>query len=232
MTMRRYSYASLLFDRCGNVVFQLNELIMTVRVSLFLRATSNEKILIKASHYTSNMTNNALFSAADIVAQVEATVIATDNLDAAMNQSLSETKMANIKVCRGILDKHLIILAGKVEAVANDPNLPDLERVVVVSAAGMELKPKTLPKKRVFTAVNGPISGTVYLIAAGGDIVHEWQFSEYAPDFTNRTSAPLTLVANTKITGLTSLKTYAFFHRGTVRGHKTEWEGPIFLLVL
>ena len=204
---------------------------MKVNIVLNLGSTSNAQVLVDAAHYTTNMTGNALFTAADIVAQVTATVTATTNLRNALNAATSDVKTDNINVARETLDRNLMILAGKVEAVANSPTLLDDQRLGIVHSAGMEVKTQTQPKKRVFAVNSGITEGSVHLTAAGGVNAHEWQYTSDVVNFTGRVSAPTTTVSSTEIDGLRSGSKYAFFHKPIVSGISTDWEGPLFLMV-
>jgi hypothetical protein len=145
---------------------------MKVKIVLNLGSTSNAQVLVDAAHYTTNMTGNTLFAAADIVAQVTATVTATTNLRTAMTAPTSDVKTDNIAAARETLDRNLNILAAKVEAVANSPTLVEDQRVVVVHSAGMDVKSQATPKMRVFTVSLGDTEGSVHLTAAGGAKAH------------------------------------------------------------
>jgi hypothetical protein len=204
---------------------------MKVKIVQNLSSTSNSDVLVVATHQTTNMTGNALFAAADIVAQVTATVTATTNLRNAMNAPTSDVKTDNINAAREVLDRNLMILAGKVEAVANNPALIDDQRPGIVHSAGMELKTQAIWKKRVFTVNSGVTEGSVHLTATGGVNAHEWQYTTDVVNFTGRLSAPTTTVSTTKIDGLKSGSKYAFFHKPIVPGTTTDWEGPLFLMV-
>src|SRR6185369_14558110 len=87
--------------------------IMKVKIVLNLGSTSNAEVLVDAAHYTTNMTGNTLFAAADIVAQVTATVTATTNLRTAMTAPTSDVKTDNIAAARETLERNLNMLAAK-----------------------------------------------------------------------------------------------------------------------
>ena len=205
---------------------------MKVSVALNLSGTNNAQVLVDADHYTTSMTGNAKFAAADVVAQVTATKTAATNLRTAVNAPISDNKTDNIKINRDILDRNLSKLASKVEDIANDPATPDANRVDIVHSAGMTLRSKTLPSKRHFTAVNGEVSGSVVLTAAGGASAHEWQYTADIANLGNRQSADTTTTAKTEITDLKRAVEYAFFHKPIIAGEKTDWEGPLFLIVV
>jgi hypothetical protein len=204
---------------------------MKVKVALFLSTTSNAQILVDATHYANNMTGNALFNAAEVVAQVTATNTAITGLRTAMNAATSDSKTDAIRQTRDVLDRNLTILAGKVEAIANNPTIPDEQREGIIHSAGMETRGLGSPKKRVFSVDNSDTDGSAYLTAAGGANAHEWQYTNDVINFTNRTAALTTTTATTEITGLNRGMKYAFFHKAIMPGQITDWEGPLFLIV-
>ncbi len=201
-------------------------------VSLNLRGKNNAEVLVESAHYTTNMTGNALFNAADIVAAVTNTVTATTNLRTAMNAPISDSKTDNVNAAREALNRNLIILAGKVEAVANNPALLDDQRMGIIHSAGMEAKTQTIAKKRVFTVTNGNVEGSVHIIATGGANAHEWQYTQDVVNLTGRVAAPSTTKSSTDIAGLKPATKYAFFHKPIVAGEITDWEGPLFVTVV
>ena len=116
--------------------------------------------------------------------------------------------------------------------IPNNPTLIYDQRVGIVHSAGMEVKNVGVPKKRVFAVANGNVEGSVHLTAAGGANAHEWQYTTDVATFTNRIATATTTVSTTDIAGLKSGSKYAFFHRPIVPGTTTDWEGPLFLVVL
>jgi len=204
---------------------------MKVQVVLNLGSSSNAEVLVAADHYTTDMTGNTHFSAADITAQVTATKTAVTNLRAAINAVTSDTKTDDIRIARDVLDRNLTKLASKVEDVANDPSTSDGSRVDIVHSAGMSVKNQVHPQKHQFTADNGDVSGTVDLTAQGGANANEWQYTTDLINFTGKIAAPTTTKATTEIANLKKGTEYAFFHKAIISGVKTDWEGPVFLIV-
>lgn len=204
---------------------------MKVKIVLNLSSTSNAQVLVDATHYTTNMTGNALFAAADIVAQVAATVTATTNLRNAMNAPLTDVKTDSINAAREALDRNLNILAAKVEAVANSPTLVENQRIGIVHSAGMEVKAQAIPKKRVFSVTIGSTEGSVHLTASGGANAHEWQYTSDVDNFTNRVALVTTTRSTIDLSGLKRGSQYAFFHKSIVSGVATDWEGPLITIV-
>ena len=204
---------------------------MKVQVVLNLRESNNAQILIDADHYTTCMTGNAYFAAQEIVTQVNNTKTAVTALRTAINAPTSDTKTGNIKIARDVLDRNLTRLANKVEDVANDPAVADANRENIVHSAGMNTKTQVHPQKRAFTVNNTDISGTVYLTAQGGARAHEWQYTTDVKEFKNRESATTTTKGAIELEGLKRGTEYAFFHKAVVPDTKTEWEGPLLLIV-
>lgn len=204
---------------------------MKVKVVLNLGGSSNAQVLIDADHYTTDMTGNAHFTAADIVAQVTAVKTEVTNLRTAINAPTSDAKTDDIRIARDALDRGLTKLAGKVEDVANDPATPDANRVDIVHSAGMNVKNQVHPQKHKFTVNNTDISGTVLLTAQGGANANEWQYTTDIINFTGRIPVATTTKAHTEIPNLKKGIEYAFFHKAIIAGTNTDWEGPVFLMV-
>lgn len=206
---------------------------MKAKTVLNLGQTSNAQVLADAAHYLTSMTGNPLFTAADITAQVATTNTAVTALRTAMNAPTSDMKMDNINVARDVLDRNLIILAGKVEALANNPALPDEQRAGIIHSAGMQIKGQAVPRKRVFAVANGEVSGSVELTAAtDGAKAHEWHYTTDLVNFAARVAAPSTTASRTIIGDLHPGTRYAFFHKPIAVGTVTEWEGPLFCTVI
>lgn len=205
---------------------------MKVQIALNLGASSNAQVLVDADHYTTSMTGNANFTAADIVAQVTSTKTAISTLRTAVNAPTSDIKTDAVKTARDVLDRNLSKLASKVEDVANDPATAESNRVNIVHSAGMKLKGQFHPQKQVFTAENSSVSGSIVLTAAGGAKAHEWQYTADTVNFTERIAIDSTTTAKVQIDDLKKATEYAFFHKAVKVGEKTDWEGPVFLVVL
>jgi hypothetical protein len=154
-------------------------------------------------------------------------------LRTALSAPTSDIKADNIRVARDVLDRNVIILASKVEAVANSPSLVDEQRIVIVHAAGMPVRAQAIPKKRIFDVTNGELSGSVALTAAtDGAKAHEWQYTTDVANFANRVAAPSTTTSRTIIDSLQVGVRYAFFHKPIAAGVVTDWEGPLFCTVI
>jgi len=204
---------------------------MKVKVVLSLSSKANFEVLLDAIHYTNCMTSSSFFNSADFQAQLAATGGAINLLRAEMEQPFSEGKQARVRKLRDVLDRELSILAGRVEAAANQPRIAEDQRIEIVRSAGMNIKGVKPAKQRVFTVENTDVIGMVSLTAQGGPPAHEWQYTDDTVGFTKRINAPGTTTANTQISGLSQGTKYAFFHKPIVAGKITEWEGPLFLIV-
>lgn len=206
-------------------------MLMKIKIVLYLSDRNNAEILVDADKYVAEMTNNPYFSSSEIVAQIEKTTTATNDLRMSINAPLSENKTQTIKLNRNVVDRCLTKMANMVEDVANDPEVADDKREIIAISSGMSIKNQTRPSKHVFSAKNDLISGSVVLSAAGGNKANEWQYTTDVVNFTNRISADTTTTSKTKIQGLDVGVKYAFFHKAIVTGGKNDWEGPIFLIV-
>jgi hypothetical protein len=205
---------------------------MRVNVVLNLRRASQAQLVISAAHYTTLMTGNPLFAAADSVALVTATAAATTAMSNAIKAGRSDVRTDTIKSARAVLESKLIALAAKVADVANNASLPDEQRVGVVHSAGMKVKEKSTPPPRTFKAKRGEAEGSVLLIAPRKAQAHEWQYTADVVNFTGRIAVPATAAGRTTITSLQRFTEYAFYHKPVLRRTITEWEGPVILLVL
>ncbi|GHN02091.1 hypothetical protein WSM22_35800 [Cytophagales bacterium WSM2-2] len=206
---------------------------MNVRIVLGLRSKTNAEILVLSKHFTTSMTGNPLFAAADIVTQIGNTVTATTNLANAINAPTSDTRTDNIRSCRDAVDRNLNMLAGKVEAVANNPALLDDQRLTIVHSAGMEVRAQATRNKLVFAVVNGDKPGTLYATAPAGPAAHKWAITEDTVNFTNRIELRTTVSASTIIEGLKRFTQVAVFHKAVVPDdEEPDWEGPLLITVL
>jgi hypothetical protein len=204
---------------------------MKVKVVLGLGKCSNAQVLVDGDNYTTSMTGNPHFAATSIVEQVTATKTAVTALRAAINAPVSSTRTDNIRMARDTVDREITTLGSKVEEVANDPSVPDSQRVEIVHSAGMDTKDQAHRSKLSFTVADTEISGTVHLTAKGGANAHEWQYTSDVINFTGRIAAPSNTEAKINIANLKKGTEYAFFHKAIVPKTETSWEGPIIWLV-
>jgi len=205
---------------------------MKANPKLDLANRSHAEVVVDSGNYTTAMTGNSRFSAPAIVAQIAAVISATTALSDALKAPTSDTKTDDINIARAALDYQLDKLAGMVADVANEPTVPDDQRVAIVHSAHMDAQGHNHPQKHTFTVKNTEISGTVHLTAEGGDAVaHEWEHTYDILTFLNRVHEESTSRADTYVEGLTKKAEVAFFHKPIIAGRKTVWEGPIFLVI-
>ena len=205
-----------------------------VVVKLNLAHKSNAVVLVDSDNSTGAMTGSSRFGAAEIVAQVAATKTATTALRTAMNAPTSDTKTDDVRVARGVLDFNFTKLGHQVEGVANDPSLPEEERVAVVHSAQIDEKDHAHPQKHKFTVKNILPFGTAHVTAEGEANAHEWNWTLDVVNFQNQVHEESTTAANTDIF-ITDAKKgleVAFFHKAIIAKKQTKWEGPIFLTLL
>ncbi|HEY4786330.1 MAG TPA: hypothetical protein VIH57_09775, partial [Bacteroidales bacterium] len=114
-----------------------------------------------------------------------------------------------------------------------DPAVTDDKREAIVVSSGMSVKDQTIHQKQHFEAKNTNLSGTVRLVAEGIERgAHQWEYTDDIVNFTNRKAAEPTTNAHTDIHDLKSGTKYAFFHKEIVPDTVSDWEGPVFLMVV
>jgi len=205
---------------------------MKVKITLKQKNQSNLTAMYNAEHYISNITGNPLFQAADIVAQLARVVTANTNLHTEITAAISDNKINKINAAREALDREITDLKNKVEGIANKPETLDSERLVVVHSAGMSDKARTSHTARIFKALNGVVSGTIILLARGGARANEWQYTTDTKNFTGRIALKTTTKAMIEVPNLPINTQVAFFHKATIIGVDTDWEGPVIITVL
>lgn len=210
----------------------LNILVMKVQVVLGLGDCSNAQVLIDGDYYVASMTGSTYFPPAVFTEVLTVVKASLKNLRDAINAPPSNGKTDSIKAARDVVDRNLTMLGGKVEEVANDPDIPDAKRVEIVHSAGMDVKNQVHPQRRRFTVSNTRISGTVYLTAQGRAKAHEWQYTGDIISFKEKIAVPTTTMSHTEISNLKRGTEYAFFHKAIVAGQNNNWEGPIILMVV
>jgi len=204
---------------------------MKPKINLDLNRLSNSEVVIDADRYVTCMTGNPLYSDPDLVTQVATTGTATIKMREAVAAPVSETKTDNIRIARDKLNRSITKLASMVQNLANDPNITDLQRLLVIHDAGMTEKGQTHRQNNQFTVKNGDISGTVFLTAKGQVNAHEWQYTTDIVNFKNRVAADTTTTSKTEIKNLEEATKYAFFHKAIQPGTTTDWEGPLLLVI-
>lgn len=205
---------------------------MKIQVTLNLGKKSNAELLVDADNYIACITGDPLFPAGEFTPLLTPLKTAVTNLRNALSAPLSDSKTDQVRITRDVVERMVMKLASRVVDLANDPTQLDASRINIVHSAGMSVKMRVNPKRRVFTVKQGRLSGSVLLYAGGGVNAHEWQYTTDLELFTNRIAAPTTTTSKLEITNLTKGVEYAFFHKPIINTELTEWEGPVFLLVV
>jgi hypothetical protein len=101
----------------------------------------------------------------------------------------------------------------------------------IIQGAGVAVKKTAVRKPRVFSAVQGAVSGAAKLVtaSAGHRSSYEWQYSTDAGKTWVETSA--TLQAKTSVTGLTAGSTVQFRYRAVTKTGQADWSPAVSLLV-
>lgn len=155
---------------------------------------------------------------------------AISDLDAAENQA--KTGLKSALAARSQKRKALYLLLEQekshVQKVADAD--PDRAHEIIVSAA-MSVRKVPIRTKRVFTARQTPVSGTVELFTGrvAQRASYEWQYSSDGGK-TWQSAAP-TLKAKTLVPGLQPGVTYAFRFRSLTNAGLSEWSDAVTLLV-
>lgn len=210
---------------------------MKVKVNLSLNDKSDAQVIIDGKQIVLKMTGNANFNQTGnpINPTLDVVTAAIDEVETALAAAQKAgpdlTKVLRQK--RSVLDTYLTKLGHYVEDTANDPAITDDKREAIVASAGMTVKAQATHQKQHFEARNTKLSGTVRLLAEGiGRGAHEWQYTADITNFTNRIQVNSTTTAHTDISGLQNGTKYAFFHKEIVPGGVSDWEGPVFLVVV
>jgi hypothetical protein len=101
----------------------------------------------------------------------------------------------------------------------------------IIQSAGVSVKKTAVRPPRVFSAVQGEVSGSAKLVtaAAGHRASYEWETS--ADGGKTWVTAPPSLQAKTTITGLPAGNTVQFRYRAVTKTGAGDWSQPVSLLV-
>jgi hypothetical protein len=204
---------------------------MAIITVLGLKDLNNAEVLVASDFYVRCMTDNPHFTDAETVSVLTSVKKATSDLRSIMNAPLSEDKVQLVAKARIALDSYLNILAGRVEAKANDPSLTTPDALAIVESAGMMVKNKAKRSSTIFSAANTDISGEVMLKAPGGSRAYEWSYLLDGSDMKNLVIDRSTTRSSTKISGLEPGKKYAFYYRPVQSDEPSKWLGPALLIV-
>ena len=186
-------------------------------------------LVVYARGILRSMTGNAWFPApVPSLATVEAAI---DDLSDAETATLTRTKGAvatrnEKRVALVVLLQHLL---SHIQSTA-DGNFDDA--VSIIHSAGVAVKrPRVLPV-RVFAVKPGAVSGSVKLVApkAGHRAGYEWGYSTNGGE--TWASAPFTVQASTKVSGLKPGSTVQFRYRAVTKDGGGDWSQTVAIIVV
>ena len=199
------------------------------RVSAVLKLPTSVPALISvAKAIIAAMTGNASFPAPEPT--LAAVGQALNELEAAEAAALARAKGAatarNQK--RTALVAVLELLKAYVQKMA-DLNFETA--ATVIQSAAMVVRKVPVRTKRVFTAKQGTVSGSVTLITASAArrASYDWEYS--SDGGVTWQLLPSTLQAKTSLTGLKAGSSYSFRYRAIVKAGAQDWSPPISFLV-
>jgi hypothetical protein len=185
-------------------------------------------LITYATSVVTAMTGNASFpTPAPTPAVVTAAIAA---LQTAESAALARTKGA--VTARNDKKAALVALLQEVKAYVQKTADADADNsAAIIQSAGVSVKKTAVRKPRVFSAVQGPVSGTAKLVtaSAGHRASYEWQSS--IDGGKTWVEAAATLQAKTSVTGLTPGSTVQFRYRAVTKTGQGDWSAPVSLLV-
>jgi len=152
--------------------------------------------------------------------------------------ALQVTQSAAIARTKGAVtarnDKQAVLVALLQELKAYIQKTADADTdnsSAIIQSAGVSVKKTPVRKPRLFTAVQGAVSGTAKLVpaSAGHRASYEWQYSTDA----GKTWVPAasTLQTKTTVLGLAAGTTVLFRYRPVTKTGEGDWSQPVALLV-
>jgi hypothetical protein len=190
--------------------------------------TSVPPLISLAKAIYAAMFGNASFP--DAQAILPAVNTAITELETAEAGALSRAKGAatarNQK--RSALVALLEQLKGDVQKVADGDRV---HAPALIQSAAMVVRKVPVRAKRVFTAKQGLVSGSVTLVTASAArrSSYEWEYS--SDGGATWQIMPATLQAKTSLTGLKAGTSYSFRYRSVIKTGASDWSQPIALLV-
>jgi hypothetical protein len=174
------------------------------------------------------MTDSSWFpSPVPSLASVEAAIDELDQAEVATHTRAVETvavrdaKLRELKILLQQLCAHV-----QAAADANPENAAS-----IIEGAAMYVKDARGPEPRTFTAKPGPVQGTVILVApqAGNRAAYEWAYSTDGGE--TWTMLPVTVQANTTVSGLTPGSTVLFRYRVSTKDGVGDWSETVRIIV-
>ncbi|MFO0759541.1 MAG: fibronectin type III domain-containing protein [Byssovorax sp.] len=203
---------------------------MTIKqnpIALNLPKTVSD-LIVYGRHVVQVMSNNPWFpSPSPTLAKVSAGLDALETAEA-LAQSRTKGAVATRDLKRKIVIDDLYALRAYVQGIVNQ-NPTQAE--AIIESAGMFVKRHTTHVRADLEAHRGKSPGEVVLRAksAGPAAAYEWQDSGDGGD--TWTSAGVTTVANTTVSGLTMGQTYQFRVRVTIKKTTGDFSQPITFLM-
>ena len=175
------------------------------------------------------MTNNTYFSSpTPPLSTVSAAITALQSAEAA---ALSRLKGA--VTARNDKKAVLVALLQTLRTYVQDTADADAENsAAIIQSAGLPVKKVPAHKTRVFVAEQGPLTGSVKIVApsAGPRSCYDWQYSSDGGK--TWVDAPSTIKSKTTLENLTSGATVLFRYRTiTPKGGQGDWSQAVALLV-
>jgi hypothetical protein len=170
--------------------------------------------------------NTSLPTPAPTLAAVTAAITA---LQTAQSAAIARTKGA--VTARNDKQAALVALLQELKAYIQKTADADTDNgSAIIQSAGVSVRKTPVRKPRVFSAVQGAVSGAAKLVtaSAGPRASYEWQ---YSVDGKTWVPALATLQAKTTVTGLTSGATVQFRYLAVTKTGQGDWSAPVSLLV-
>jgi hypothetical protein len=189
--------------------------------------TTVPALIAYGNHVIGSVTNNPnLPNLAPFVATL---TTAKDDLETAEAGAIARTKGAvatrNAKRIAFISELQQLKSTVQKAADANPENAP-----AIIQSAGLAIHKPILHKKRVFTVTQGPVAGSVKLLApATRRAAYDWQYSTDGGK--TWLDLPSTIQAKTTAASLPAATTVEFRFRTVAKAGVTDWSTPLPILV-
>jgi len=185
-------------------------------------------IITAAQAIVTAMTNNAKFaSPMPALSVVNAAIVALQIAEAA---AIARTKGA--VTARNDRKAQLIALLQQLRTYVQTVADTDPENsAAIIQSAGFAVKKTPLHKPRVFSVVQGAVSGTAKVIvpSAGHRASYDWEYS--IDGGKTWVSLPSTLQAKTSITGVAQGATVQVRYRAITKAGIADWSQPVSLFM-
>ncbi len=185
-------------------------------------------LIVYAQGIVKRMTENASFpNPAPSLAVVTAAI---DALRTAETAALARTKGA--AAVRNEKRVELVTLLQQLRAHIQTTADAELANgTSIIESAGVAVRKTATHRARAFAAKPGPVSGVATLVSASAArrASYEWQYSTDGGK--TWITAPATLQAKTKVSGLPPGSTVQFKYRPVIKTGEGDWSQPVSLMV-